>query len=169
MVEIRAWRMEDSAKLATILNNRNILNNLRDGLPFPYGEKDAEEYINSVLASDKNSVFAFAVVYDGELAGSIWVFRKENIHSHTAELGYYIGQPYWNNGIATAAVESICDYVFANSDIIRIFAEPFARNSASCRVLEKAGFLCEGTLRANAVKNGIVEDMKIYSKIKAQQ
>ena len=71
---------------------------------------------------------------------SICVFRQENIHKRTAELGYYIAQEYWGKGIMTEAVKQICEYVFGSSDIIRIYAEPFAHNSASCRVLEKAGF-----------------------------
>lgn len=66
----------------------------------------------------------------------------------------------------TKTVNLICNYVFDNSDIIRIFAEPFAYNAASCRVLEKAGFQYEGTLRKNAVKNGKVIDMKMYALLK---
>lgn len=68
----------------------------------------------------------------------------------------------------TEAVKQICGYVFGNSDIIRIYAEPFAYNIASCRVLEKAGFQYEGTLRSNAVKNGKVLDMKMYSLLKEE-
>lgn len=166
--ELRWWKTEDAKSLAELLNNKKILDNLRDGLPVPYTEKDALDYINAMLNADKNSTFAFAVVSDGELVGSVGIFRQSNIHSKTAELGYYIGEKYWNKGIATAAVNQACGYVFGNSDIIRIFAEPFARNAASCRVLEKSGFSCEGVLRSNAVKNGIVEDIKIYARIKAE-
>lgn len=68
----------------------------------------------------------------------------------------------------TEAVTQICDYVFEKSDIIRIYAEPFAYNAASCRVLEKAGFQFEGTLRSNAVKSGKVIDMKMYSLIRTK-
>jgi len=81
-------------------------------------------------------------------------------------MGYYVAEPYWGRGLVTCAVNKICRFVFENTDIIRIFAEPFAYNTASCRVLEKAGFACEGTLRKNAVKNGVVIDMKMYSKIR---
>jgi RimJ/RimL family protein N-acetyltransferase len=88
----------------------------------------------------KNETFAFAVTADNKVIGSIGVFRQENIHKRTAELGYYIAQEYWGKGIMTEAVKQICEYVFGSSDIIRIYAEPFAHNSASCRVLEKAGF-----------------------------
>ena len=163
--ELRQWKIEDAQSLAQLLNNKNILDNLRDGLPYPYTVNDALDYINAMQNADKNSTFAFAIVFDGKVVGSLGVFRQSNIHSKTAELGYYIGEPYWNKGIATAAVKNACDFIFENSDIIRIFAEPFARNVASCRVLEKAGFVCEGVLHANAVKNGIVEDMKMYAKI----
>ncbi|MDE7082662.1 MAG: GNAT family N-acetyltransferase [Clostridia bacterium] len=166
---IRKWRSDDAKSLSELLNNKKILDNLRDGLPFPYTEKDALDYINAMLNADTNSVFAFAIEYEGKTVGSIGVFRQENIHSKTAEMGYYIGENYWNKGIATSAIKQTCDFVFKNSDIIRIYAEPFARNEASCRVLEKAGFDCEGTLRKNAVKNGIVEDMKMYAKIKSAE
>lgn len=164
--EIRKWQKQDAVKLSEILNDKTILDNLRDGLPYPYTVKDAEDYINFVLSADRNSTFAWAVVYNGELAGNIGIFRNSNIHSRTAELGYYVGKLYWNKGVATEAVMQACRYIFENTDIIRIYAEPFVRNKASCRVLEKAGFNCEGTLYANAVKNGIIEDMKMFAKIK---
>lgn len=95
------------------------------------------------------------------------MFRQGNIHRLTAELGYYIGEEYWGRGIMTKAVKQICEYVFEHSDIIRIYAEPFSYNIASCRVLEKAGFQYEGTLRNNAIKNGKVLDMKMYSLLKS--
>ncbi|MBD5444795.1 MAG: GNAT family N-acetyltransferase, partial [Lachnospiraceae bacterium] len=94
------------------------------------------------------------------------VFRCDNIHFRTAEMGYYIGEPYWGKGLGTSAVKQACSYVFEHTDIIRIFAEPFAYNMASCRVLEKAGFQFEGLLRNNAFKNGKVVDMKMYSLIR---
>ena len=82
---------------------------------------------------------------------------------------YYIGEPYWGKGMATSAVKQACRHVFANTDIIRIFAEPFAYNTASCRVLEKAGFQLEGILRSNAVKNGRVQDMKMYALVREKE
>ena len=166
MVKIRKWKESDAKALARLLNNKKIMDNLRDGLPFPYTEKDALYFINLCLNADKNEQFNFAITYNGEVVGSIGATRQPNIHYKTAELGYYIGQPFWGKGITTAAVKQICSYVFENTDIIRIYAEPFARNTASCKVLEKAGFTYEGTLRANAVKNGIIEDMRMYSLIK---
>lgn len=114
----------------------------------------------------QKSTGSFAGTADGKVIGSIGAFRQDNIHRQTAELGYYIAEEYWGKGIMTEAVKQLCDYVFTRTDIIRIYAEPFAYNIASCRVLEKAGFKCEGTLRCNAVKNGKALDMKIYAKLK---
>ena len=119
-----------------------------------------------MLAANENDTFAFAITTDEKVIGSIGAFRQGNIHRKTAELGYYIAEEYWGNGIATEAVRQLCDYIFSHTDIIRIYAEPFSYNIGSCRVLEKAGFQYEGTLRSNAVKNGKVLDMKMYSKLK---
>lgn len=163
---IRHWKIEDAESLAEALNNKKILDNLRDGIPFPYTTQDAKEYITAALNADKEIVYAFAIVIDDKAIGSVGVFRQANIHSRTAEIGYYIAEPYWGKGIGTGAIKQACDYIFQNTDIIRIFAEPFAHNTASCRILEKCGFEYEGTLRKNAIKNGVAIDMKMYSIIK---
>lgn len=163
---IREWRKDDRKDLANLLNNKKIMDNLRDGLPFPYTEKDADEYIMAMLSSDRSKTFAFAVTVNDKVIGSTGIFRQDNIHFRTAELGYYIGEEYWGRGFCTDAVKQACQYVFDNSNIIRIFAEPFSYNKASCRVLEKCGFQLEGILRSNAVKNGQILDMMLYALIK---
>lgn len=161
--KLRHWRLEDAADLAAAIGNLSVQNNLRDGLPFPYTEDDARAFITDMRQADPTAVFAFAITADDRAIGSIGVFRKENIHAQTAELGYYIAQPYWGRGVGTSAVRQMCGYIFAHTDIIRIFAEPFAHNGASCRILEKSGFCCEGVMRSNAVKHGRVIDMKLYA------
>lgn len=166
MIIIREWKVSDAKALAGLLNDKKILDNLRDGLPYPYTESDALWYINSCLSADKNEQFCFAVVYNDQVVGSIGIFRQGNIHFRTAELGYYIGVEYWGKGIMTEAVRLACEYVFNNTDIVRIYAEPFAENTASCRVLEKNGFVLEGILHKNAFKNGVSRDMKLYALIK---
>ena len=165
-LSIREWRINDKSALAENLNNPKVLNNLRDGLPYPYTEQDAEDFITAMLSANKNRTYAFAITLDDEVIGSIGVFRRDNIHYRTAEMGYYIGEPYWGNGYMTNAIKQVCEYVFENTDIIRIFAEPFAHNTASCRALEKAGFLYEGTLKSNAVKCGNIVDMKMYALVR---
>ena len=164
--KIRRWELSDARDLATALSNKKIQDNLRDGLSFPYTEEDGKAFISAMLTADETDTFAFAITADGKVIGSIGAFRQTNIHNKTAELGYYIAEECWGKGITTEAVKQLCDYVFSNTDIIRIYAEPFAYNIGSCRVLEKAGFQYEGTLRSNALKNGNVFDMKMYSKLK---
>ena len=164
--KIRRWELSDASDLAAALSNKKIQDNLRDGLSYPYTEQDGKEFISAMLAANENDTFAFAITVNGKVIGSIGAFRQGNIHRQTAELGYYIAEEYWGKGIMTEAVKQLCDYVFSNTDIIRIYAEPFAYNIGSCRVLEKAGFQYEGTLRSNALKNGNVLDMKMYSKLK---
>ncbi len=166
--KIRKWELSDAGELAAALSNQKVQDNLRDGLPYPYTEQDGADYISAMLSADENETFAFAITADGKVIGSIGAFRQGNIHRRTAELGYYIAEEYWGRGIMTEAVRQICRYIFSKSDVIRIYAEPFAHNIASCRVLEKAGFQYEGTLRDNAIKNGKVVDMKMYALLKAE-
>ena len=165
-VQIRTWKMEDANCLAAAINNKKVQDNLRDGIPFPYSISDAEMFISSVLKAGEDSKYVWAITVDDVAIGSIGVYRKENIHRYTAELGYYIAEPWWGKGIGTIAVKEVCSYIFDNTDILRIFADPFAHNIASCRILEKAGFIFEGTLRKNAIKNGKVLDMKMYALVK---
>gem|GEM_PF-43352 len=162
-VILREWGTEDAPDLMAAINNKKVLNNLRDGIPYPYTEKDAAEFIAATLSAEKDSQYAFAICINDKVIGSIGVFRRDNVHRYTAEMGYYIAEPYWCKGIMTEAVRQMCDYIFENTDIIRIYAEPYAHNNASCRVLEKAGFQFEGLLRQNAVKNGKSVDMKMYA------
>ena len=163
---IREWRLSDANDLAAALSNKNVLDNLRDGIPFPYTADDARDYISAMLGADKNSAFVYAVEADGKAVGSISAFRRDNIHCRTAELGYYLSEEYWGRGIMTDAVKQLCEYLFANTDIVRIFAEPFAYNISSRRVLEKSGFSLEGIMKNNAFKNGKMLDMALYALIK---
>ena len=146
---IRRWRIEDANDIAETLNNKKVLDNLRDGIPFPYTVEDAKEFIQAMNVADPETTFSFAITVDDKAIGSI--------------AGYYIAEAYWGKGLGTSAIRQICEYIFRNTDIIRLFAEPFAHNIGSCRILEKSGFQLEGTLRKNTVKNGVVVDMKMYS------
>ena len=135
---IRPWRMSDAMDLAAALSDPAILNNLRDGLPYPYTDKDAEDYITAMLCADKSAVFAYAICLEDRAVGSIGAFRQSNIHFRTAELGYYLAREYWGRGIVTEAVRQLCERVFAQTDILRIYAESFSDNVGSRRVLDMA-------------------------------
>ena len=163
---LRAWNKEDACDLARILNNRNVLDQLRDGLPYPYTTQDAVAFLAMSLSDSCKQIYCFAIDVRGKAVGCISATRGQNIHVRTAEIGYYLAESYWRQGIATEAVKQLCTFLFTSTDILRIFAEPFAENIASRRVLEKNDFQCEGILRKNAVKNGIVRDMALYARIK---
>lgn len=149
--------------LAAAIGDKRVQDNLRDGLPYPYTADNAREFITYVQGSGE---YVFAITVEEEFVGCISAAPQQNIHRFTAEIGYYIAPKFWGNGLCTQAVKLLTEYIFSNTDIMRLYAEPFARNKASCRVLEKAGFVCEGTLRKNAVKNGVAEDMIMYSIVK---
>lgn len=165
-INIRNWKIEDAKNLAKALNNKKVLDNLRDGLPFPYTVSHAQDFIDAMLKADKNNTFTWAITADDKAIGCISMFRKENVHRLTGEIGYYIDEEYWGKGIATKVIKQVCGYIFSSTDIVRIFAEPFSFNTASCKVLEKCGFTCEGTLRKNAIKTEKIIDTKTYAIIK---
>ena len=104
---LRKWRLSDAKDLAAALNNEKILNNLRDGLPFPYTETDAAAYISSMLSADETNTFAYAITANDRAVGSIGAFRQGNIHRQTAELGYYLAEEYWGQGIMTDAIRKL--------------------------------------------------------------
>lgn len=161
-IVLRKWRNDDAPRLAEIANNKYIFDNLRDAIPYPYTEKDAEDYISMALNAD-DKTHLFAIEFDGKLAGSIGGFIKGDIYRKSAEIGYYLEKQYWGRGIMTKSIKILINHLFSNFDLLRIYAEPFARNTGSRRALEKAGFGLEATIRCGAVKNDIVEDYCIYS------
>jgi ribosomal-protein-alanine N-acetyltransferase len=86
-----------------------------------------------------------------------------DLRRKTAELGYWLGEPYWGRGIMTEVVQEFSRWAFETFDLQRIFAEPFAGKTASVRVLEKAGFVCKGRLRENVLKDAKILDSLIYA------
>jgi len=167
-ITLRPLCMADAPALAWAMNNQQVQNNLRDGIPYPYTEKDAEDFISKALTVPPDTQYLHVICYDGEYIGGIGVFRQENVHRLAGEIGYHLAEPYWGRGIMTEAIRQMCSYIFGHTDMIRIFAEPFAHNIASCRALEKAGFQFEGVLRQHAIKHGKILDMKLYSALKSQ-
>ena len=116
-VSLKKWDISDAKDLAEVLSNKKIHDNLRDGLPYPYTEHDGREFITSVLASDENEMFSFAIMAAQKVIGSITAVRQGNIHRQTAELGYYIAEEYWGRGIMAEAVRQFCEHVFETSDM----------------------------------------------------
>src|SRR5215469_4499420 len=153
---IRQFRPEDAPALARYANNREIWLNLRDGFPYPYTEASAQFYLD--LVSKQNPLTSFAMASPDEVIGAIGMTVNSDVHRLTAELGYWLAEPFWGKGIVTEAVTCLTAWAFEHLSLQRIYAEPFANNIASCRVLEKAGFTLEGRMRKNAIKDGVLLD-----------
>ena len=149
----RNWRARDVAALCRHANNRNIWLNLLDRFPHPYTRRDAERWIdlnNATLSPPVN----FAIELDGEAIGGVGMDRRQDVHRGTAEIGYWVAEPFWNRGIGTAAARFIADYAFRAYPLLRLEARVFEWNVASARVLERAHFQLEGRLRQAITKDG---------------
>lgn len=169
---LRAWKTEDAESLAQAANNPNIAKNLRNVFPNPYTLEDAIWYINDCISNAEkkqlNCGINYAIEVDGQAAGGIGVFVKDDVYEKSAELGYWLSEDYWRKGIMSRAVQAICKEAFAAFDIVRIFAEPFADNAGSIGVLEKAGFTYEGTMRSGVYKNGEIHSYCMYSLLREE-
>ena len=168
MVTLRPWRETDAADVTRYADDARVAANLRDIFPHPYAQADAEAFIRMCLQNEEAGQLYRAIVVDGRAAGGISVCRGGDVYCKSAELGYWLGVPFWGRGIMTEAVRQICHDAFECLDIVRIHAEPYARNTASRRVLEKAGFTREGTLRRSVYKNGEILDSCIYSLLREE-
>lgn len=161
---IRDWAKDDAPDFTRHANNPKIAANLRDRFPYPFTLPDAESFLTRVISQKPRTSFAIATVV--EVIGGIGLKLGQDVHHLTAELGYWLAEPYWGKGIMTSAVIAITDYGFLEFGLNRIYAEPYFSNSASIRVLEKAGFTFEGRLRASVIKNGKVLDQSMYAKLR---
>ena len=165
---LRPWCGADTPALARLADDEGVAANLRDVFPHPYAEANARAFLSFCMAADPADALFCAAEVDGQLAGSISLSRGTDVCCKSAELGYWFGRAFWGHGVATEAVRQICGMGFHAWDIVRIWAEPFARNRASCRVLEKNGFVCEGVKRLSVVKNGVLQDSRLYALVKTQ-
>ena len=161
---LRPFRDSDLTSLVKYANNYNVARFLTNQFPHPYTEDDGRKFISSVC--DSNPVNVFAIEINGEAVGSIGIFPQTDIHEKNAEMGYWLAEPFWGNGIITSAIGQIVKYGFKTFDIARTFSHPFSINPASQRVLEKAGFVFEAQLKNAIYKNGIFMDELIYAKRK---
>lgn len=150
-VKLRPLRIEDAPRLVELANNPKISRNLRDVFPHPYLPEHAEKFIDMCLKHKPTQVFA--IEYLGEYAGNIGLHPGDDVYRRSAEIGYFIGESYWNKGIATEAVKQMVVYGFSNFDIARIHAGVFEYNAASQRVLEKCGFKKEAVFKKAVFKN----------------
>lgn len=153
MVQIRPWFWTDAERLTHLLNNKNIWDNLRDYLPFPYTLKDADIFL--VKHVESQTSVNYAILYHGQLAGGIGFLPKDDVHKCSAEIGYWVGEHFWGKGIATEALRLLVAKIRETSPhVIRVYAEVFATNKASMRALEKNDFHEESVRKKPSLKMG---------------
>jgi len=158
---IRSWRLTDIPALARHADDRKVWRNLRDRFPHPFTVMDAARWVRAATTASPETHFAIAV--DGEAVGSVGLELLSDVHSRSAEIGYWLGRTHWGRGLATEAVRAFTLYAFAAYGLYRIFATVFEWNPASRRVLEKAGYTLEGRLRKSVVKDGQLLDSYLYA------
>jgi RimJ/RimL family protein N-acetyltransferase len=159
--EVRSWQPRDVNSLVTHANNRNVSINLRDRFPFPYTSRDGREFIKMARRMTPETFFAIAV--EGVAVGGIGFVPHQDVERVSSEVGYWLGEAFWGRGITTEALSAITTYAIATHGFTRLFALPFAHNEASCRVLEKAGYVLEARLRKSAIKDGQIRDQLQYA------
>lgn len=159
--DVRSWQTSDIDSLVAHANNRKIWMNLRDAFPHPYTRHDARDFIRAVRHRDPETTFAIAV--DGAAVGSIGFVMHGDVERVSAEIGYWLAEPFWGRGIMTGALKGVTEYAITTHGLTRIYALPFAWNAASCRVLEKAGYVLEARLRCSAIKDGQLTDQLQYA------
>ena len=163
---IREYRASDLEPLVRLANDPRIAANLRDVFPHPYTREAGEAWL--AIATTQSPANAFVIEVDGEFAGGIGLVQKDDVYRRTAEIGYWLGAPFWGRGIATAAVRALVRHGFENPELERIHAGVFDWNPASARVLEKAGFTLEARHRRAVVKKGRVGDELVYSILRGE-
>ena len=160
-VTIRPFTDSDVERIPELIGNQKVLDNLRDGIDLPYTMDHAKDFIHRV--KDLNPILNFGIEYKGELVGTVGIVPQKNIHRMNAEIGYWLGEPYWGKGIMTQAIKLACDYAFSELKVKRVFAGTFDYNIGSYRALEKAGFELECVIKDGLFKRGQFFDERVYS------
>jgi ribosomal-protein-alanine N-acetyltransferase len=160
---VRPWRKDDIPSLVLHANNLNVARQLRDRFPHPYTRGAAQAFLKATQSADPCNNFAIEVA--GEAVGGIGYVPGTDVERYSAEVGYWLGEAYWGRGVVTEALTMLTDHAFAELKLLRLFALPFEQNVGSIRVLEHAGYVREGVLRASSVKYGEPRNQVLYAKV----
>ncbi len=166
-ITIRPWQLDDKPALLRYGNNRNVWVNLTDIFPHPYTPDDADRWLWRCGAQQQAHT-NMAIEFAGEAIGATGIELKQDVYRKSADIGYWLGEPYWGRGFATCALRLMTDYAFANFDITRLQASVFEWNPASARVLEKCGYKFEARLRQRIFKDSRYADELIYTRLRGE-
>ena len=160
-IVLRKWRSGDEDAIVKHANNYEVVKYLKDSFPYPYTHADAQRWV--YFASHQASAHFLAIEVENEVVGCVGIEKQQDVYRKSAELGYWIGQEYWNRGIMTHVVSEMVEYAFSKFDIVRLYAHVFEGNIGSVRVLEKAGFVQEAIQRKAVCKEGRFLDQFVYA------
>jgi RimJ/RimL family protein N-acetyltransferase len=170
-VHLTEFRSSDRDAHVAYLNDQEIYDRtLR--IPFPYTEKDADEWFALVakITQQQGQPINFVIRgADDALIGGCGLDGIQIGQSHRAEIGYWLAKPYWGRGITTAVVQRVCQHAFDELGLAKITAHVFAFNAASARVLQKCGFVQEGLLREHYLKDGKLIDAWLFALLKSRR
>jgi len=160
---LRPFALTDAADVQRLAGARQVADTTLL-IPHPYPDGAAEQFIagtHAELEKGENYVLAITLRTTGELCGSIGL--KVAAKHERAELGYWIGVPFWNRGYCTEAAQALLRFGFETVRLNSVNAHHFVRNAASGRVLQKLGMRYEGHLREHVKKGDRFEDLHCYS------
>lgn len=162
---LRPWSASDVASLVSLANNPAVARNLTHLFPHPYTERHAHEWVR-LNTQPGSSLFDWAIEVDGMLAGGIGIRPAQGDAPRRAEIGYWLGEPFWGRGIATAATEALVEWAFDATDLERLEAAVHAGNPASARVLQKCGFVSEPAPTKGPDRDGRLVDRVMHAKLR---
>ncbi|EAY30332.1 acetyltransferase [Microscilla marina ATCC 23134] len=164
-VILRVLTSSDVPDIARLMNNKNIWDNVRDYIPHPYTEQDGQAFVDATQT--ENPPLTFAITHQEALCGVIGLVRLVNEQRHVAELGYWLGEPYWGKNIMTKALKLTTDYAFQQLGIIRLQTIVFEYNTGSMRVLEKCGYTREAVCKKAIIKNENIWDAHTFALVQS--
>lgn len=161
-IAVRDYQRADAERLVVLANNKKVSRYLIDTFPYPYTGANAARWITT--GSSMDGFITKVIEHDGELVGSVGIKPQTGWKSHVAEIGYWVGEAYWGQGIATAALRQMTTLAFGEPGIENLFAPVLAPNRASMKVLESCGYTLEDVLVNEVVKGGRCFDVHHYAK-----
>lgn len=167
---LRPWRLQDALLLPELANDADVARFMTPLFPHPYRLHDAQAWVR--LNQNAEPTLNFAIEHGGTLAGGVGLMPGdvERGRGGSTAIGYWLGKRFWGQGIATEAVSLLSEHAFATLGVRRLWANVFAPNRASARVLEKAGFRHEATLSGALVdRSGAVYDELIYARFRGTE
>lgn len=161
MIRLQDTTQTTPEEIQRLANNHAIAINLRDAFPYPYTIEDAATFLELAANGALGKVYG---VYDGDIfVGCCSLIPQQDIYRLNAEIGYWIGEPYWGKGYATEVVKLLLNVAFEELNLSRVYAHIFEFNKGSMRVLEKAGFHKEAIIKSSIIKEGKIFDEHLYS------